>query len=252
MKKHIIRPNLKSDTLNKLYVSSWWLQAASTDVARQESKIILNSIDDVCFRLEKQSENKKILLEKVRQLSWVGSKDYQSISDIDYKNIKELTEQEQEHRRRVWDFINELRTCVWLEQESFSNIEIIPIGKKKTPDIRATKDNMTHHIEVKTLHVPRDEEVRLLSYEVEARDVEIGYREGLKNKVISFIKDAENKFDVSGSQNKILVIHYSLSISATITNAPDERNLEDILGGDFFSDLEKDKKINIVIINQKQ
>lgn len=240
----------KSETLKKLAPFSWWIQSASVPIGSPEAKIILESIDNVCFILEEVLENKKVLSEKVTQLCFLGKKEYQTNDGKSYISCKDLNESEQEHRRQVWDFLNELRACVWLLDNKFSHIEIIAKQNIKTPDIKAIKDNAIYYIEVKTLHEPREEEIRLMSKNIQVKDVERSYHQPLKNKIDYFVNDADTKFNSVHAEKRILLVYYYLSISAWLTNNSDKRNLDDILGVEYFNRLEIEKNIKVIKISQ--
>jgi hypothetical protein len=200
--------------------------------------------------LEEIPSNKEILLERVNQLCFIGHKEYQTNNSKSYLSLKDLNELEREHKRQVWDFVNELRACVWLLDNKFSNIEIIAKQNIKTPDIKAIKNNAIYYIEVKTLHEPREEEIRLMSKDVQVKEVERSYHQPLKNKINYFVNDADSKFNSILAEKRILLVYYYLSISAWLTNDSDKRNLDDILGVEYFNRLEKDKNIKIIKISQ--
>lgn len=242
----IIHYNLKSETLKKLSNFSWWIQAANTDVSKNTFKKLLSDLDTICLQLESVGDNKTNLLERINSLCANSAKEYQAEDRKNHKSIKDLTELEHEHRRQVWDFMNELKACDWLNKNSFSNIKIIPTQRKKTPDIKAEKDTTNYYIEVKTLHEPREEERMLMDKKMLVMPVETNYHESLKKKIQSFYDDAVKKFKSVDALNKILIIFYSLSISAYLTNDKDKRNLDSILGKHYFNELESKGNMKII------
>ncbi len=245
-----INCKFKSDSFNKLFNYSWWLQAVSTTSVSNRAKKLLDDVDKVCLFLEKDKINKKTLSIKVKSLCYGEIINYQINNAHSYKLLKDLTVKEHECRRQIQDFINELRACIWLKNNRFVNIIIVPAEKFKTPDLKASKNNEEYYIEVKTLHRPREEADRLMLKEMQVREVETDYHKALKNKINFFVNDSCNKFKSVNSTNSILIIFYNLSISAYITNSNDGRNLNNILGRKYLNKIEKNKNIRIIEISE--
>jgi hypothetical protein len=237
---------IKSNSLNKLYPYSWWLQASLVNIGSDQSLKILRQVDKICFKLEENENNFKELDNKISSLCYGKPKQYQIQSNNDYISIKSLSNTEQERRRQIWDFINELKACDWLLKKNYFDLNIVPVEKNKTPDLSAKKRGRKFFIEVKTLHNPREEENRLMDKEIVAKSVDRNFYQPLKSKIKGFIDDAELKFDSVNAENKILIIFYELSISTYIVNGHKENKLESIIGKNFL----RHNFIKIVCINQ--
>jgi len=209
---------LQSVTLRELAPYSWWIQAAAVKIGSNASTKILLDVDKMCLILEQKDFNRKELNNKIRVFKALGKTNYYTENNKNYCSIKDLDNREQEQRRQVWDFINEIRACIWLFHNQFYNVKLIQKNKNKTPDISAEKSGQNWFIEVKTLHNPRDEENRLLQRDVSIRDVDQDYISGLVSKVEYFIADADLKFNDVVATNRLLIIFTTYSISAILKN----------------------------------
>lgn len=232
---------IKSHTLQKLAPYSWWIQATCTDNINTEAYKILTDIDNICLILETDHNNFTELSNKVETFC-KGKLNKYLLNNQEYKSIKDLTPQEQEVRRQIWDFINELKACFYLYQEGYSNLKIVKTEKYKTPDISGKKNSIKYFIEVKTLHNPREEEIRLMQKYATVKDVDRNFEIGLQKKGFYFINDAEDKFNAVNAQHKILIIFYSPSISAIIQK---NESLEKIMNIPAFY-----KNIEIIMFNE--
>ena len=107
-------------------------------------------------------------------------------------------------------------------------------------------------IEVKTLHIPREEENRLMSPYLLTCEPDFNHKKGLEDKINYYIKDASTKFNDIKAENKILMIYSTIGGLADISyisKGDKSRKLDDILDGNFFKDEESKYNMKIIIFD---
>ncbi|OHA62861.1 MAG: hypothetical protein A2748_00830 [Candidatus Wildermuthbacteria bacterium RIFCSPHIGHO2_01_FULL_45_20] len=169
-----------------------------------------------------------------------------------YISKKKLTLNEQESERQINDFINELKSYRWLQNNGFENICFVPVTLKHTPDLKGEKEEKEFFVEVKTVHLPRKEENYLMLPYIKVQNPDFNYQNGLENKIISDIKDADRKFKDVKAKNKILIIYYNISELVNISYMVigyKPKKLDDILGENFFKEKESEYNMKIVLFD---
>jgi len=244
--------NIKSSTLKILEKCSWNIQALTVHDKKTKQGILLSKMDDIYLNCEKNSCNKKILEDKAKTICTLIEcpKNYLENSDLGYIPKKNLTPKEQERERQVCDFINELKSYFWLQNNGFENIYFVPVEEnKKTPDLKGEKEKKLFFIEIKTLHIPRKEENDLMLPYIKVKSPDFNHQNGLENKIKYYIEDANKKFEDTKAQNRILIIYSNISGLVDISymvGGYKPKKLDDILGENFFK--EKESKYNMKII----
>lgn len=243
---------LRSNTLKILEKCSWSIQALTVYDEKTEQETLLSEIDSICLNCEKNSCNKKILEDKAKIICTLSEypKNYLENSDLGSISKRKLTPNEQERERQVDDFTNELESYYWLQNNGFEDIFFSPvIPTKKTPDLKGKKEGKLFFIEVKTMHLPRKEENDLMSSYIKVKDPDFDHQNGLENKIISYIKDANEKFNDVKATNRILMIYANISGLVDISymvKGYEAKKLDDILDEKFFE--EKESEYNMKMI----
>jgi hypothetical protein len=234
----------KSKTLNTMSSYSWYLQGIIDDKFKGVHFDRINSVDEVLVRLEKDLNNNIALKDKLDNLcSKKRAINYFDNSIGVIKDWKDLTEKEFIYHNQFIDFINEIIAIYNLEKIGFENPILIAENNKKSAEFYINKDNNRWCVEVKTINPPLDEDKKMrLSgcvFRSPKTDKEI---QGLKNKIHYHVKNAESKFSYD-TENKMLIMFYRPDLESEMRGS----NLYDVLGVDYFRDLEKEFDFKIVL-----
>jgi len=246
--------SFQSTTLKILEKCLWSIQALTVYGEKTEQEMLLSKIDSICLNCERNSYNKKILEDKAKIICTLSKypQNYLENSDLGYISKRKLTSKEQERERQVEDLINELKSYDWLQNNGFEDISFVPVASKKTPDLKGKKEEKLFFIEVKTLHIPREEENRLMSPYLLTCEPDFNHKKGLEDKINYYIKDASTKFNDIKAENKILMIYSTIGGLADISyisKGDKSRKLDDILDGNFFKDEESKYNMKIIIFD---
>jgi len=252
--------NLKSKILKQLKPYSWWIQNTLTRKESKKNRNILNKADKILFEIEKKKDKKQyqVLKKKFESLK-MERKNYTSVES------KNLNESDIEKIEKFFDYFIELTVYKELENRGFKNIQFLPESKTKTPDIMACFNGKYYYIEVKNIRKSKKERNALwkgkegenLANKILPRNFADNFesfktkvKNGIKKKIESCIKDANEKFKNVEKSNieikKILVINYIEGYEVWCIERRDNlRNLRGVLGNDYFNKLEKENKISI-------
>jgi len=234
--------NFQSKIFKKLNEYCWWIQAASSNPSR--SKKLLINLDKIAFEAEKR--NLKTLQEKIKKFCSGPQKNYLINNGDSYQSIITLDKKEREMHRQLFDFFTELMVYSELRENNFEDILFIPEERVSKPDIQAKKNNKKFFFEVKNLNPPRNEEESLITTGWYTGDINIHFKENMKKKINYFICDACKKFNsLKNVSEKVLVINYQEGIDAIVEIEPVKRDLDGILGNDYFLKIEKENNITV-------
>jgi CRISPR/Cas system-associated endoribonuclease Cas2 len=241
-RKIIKKYNFMSETFKILDKCSWWVQNSYQSYSG--SKDLLKELDCIATRIEKTSqENKNIIIKKANNLcnskkNWRG------------KSQKELEKNDRERERNIFSFFAELKAYNELKNEEFLDIIFLKeIKNKKTPDLKAEKENKIFYIEVKRIRSPKEEDEVLRSTEQHSGSVNPQFRKPLKKKIGDFICDAKQKFDQQdvnlSKEQKTLILDFDPGIDARLCVNFNTPKLNKIFGDNYFQELEKTHNITI-------
>lgn len=242
----INRYDFLSETFKVLDKCSWWVQNAYQQSSGTKS--LLNNLDCIAARFEKEGDNKDILVKKAN--NFCNNK-----GDIDFrgKSIKVCDKNQNEKERQIFAFFTELKVAEELSNGGFKDIRfILEQQSTKTPDLSAKKDDVIYYVEVKRMQNPREEDEDLRSDAQHSGDVNPNFYEPLKKKIGDFICNTKKKFKGIENGNvkidkeqKILVIDFEPGIDARLNDNFSNSTLNSIFGIDYSSDLEKTHDIKI-------
>lgn len=234
-----------SETFKILNECSWWVQNAYQ--SDSGGKDLLNNLDCIAARLEKDDESNKIIL--------IGKVDKycNKKSNLHGKSSKDCSDKQNEKERQIFAFFAELKVTEELNNNEFKNIKFIQEQQSiKTPDLSAKKDGLIYYIEVKRLQNPREEDNALRSTGQHRGDVNSEFRGPVCKKIVDFICDAKEKFKDIENRNvkinkeqKILVIDFEPGIDARLNDNFSNSKLESVFGKDYFSDLKENHDMQI-------
>ena len=191
-----------------------------------------SNYDEICLECEKNDDNKRILIDKVNDL-------------VDITN-------EQEKKKRINDFLNELKGFQWLSKNDYKNIKFLDKSKNKKPDFQALNEyGLLYYIEIKTINYSKE-----LDYNITLTqrnqcfpgwDINSPYKNSFKNKITDDILKAHEQFKSIKAKKRLLIIFYSLSLEVLMDNN-DINSLDDVLGDSFFKIYEHDYHMTIITI----
>ena len=158
------------------------------------------------------------------------------------ESIQACCKQQREKERQIFAFFTELMVVKELSEKSFEKIKFIEESNKKTPDLKAIKDDIEYFIEVKRIQNPRDEDEAFKSQGKCSGSVNTNFHSPLLKKINDFVNDAKEKFEQSNCNlqkiEKILILDFDPGISARLNCEDFNPDLDNIFGNGFFEELE--------------
>ncbi len=237
--------DLKSKTLIYLYDYSWWLQESyNTRDLNQVYKITVRNLDETLLILEKDQDNEIELLNKSKKL--IGNKNIFNNIVKKPKSNKELA-----IHRNIMDFLNEIKAAEYLLKNNFYNIKIIEQNpKQKTPDFEAVLEKKLCGIEIKSLNRTRKEDN---DYMISGKSFGPVNKEmilnGLEKKIDYFVNDSIGKFKYKKYDKNILLILFEPDTPVTLIYNKSSCNLFDILGINYFKEINNKNNIEIISLD---
>lgn len=220
----LVEMGLKSKSFQILRECCSWVQCALKKENDQ-----LRELDEIAAGIEEQDSGQRELLKnKAKNICASGN-----ANEID---------------RQAFSFFAELRAYEEFDDRSHKVEFLAEKSDRKIPDLKVWKNGDAVFVEVKRIRSPfaEDEDLRTKGYH--SGDVNKAFREGLKNKIEDFVKDALKKFNSveATSEQRVLVIDYAIAIDSIVQVPEDRRTLDGILGQDYFKSLERKHGIQIL------
>ena len=232
----------KSVTLNYIKDYSWYLQGFLANQFQGAHLKRLGVIEGTLILVEKDLNNKNVLLNKMKDLCYLKQA---YITKGKYRGWMTLSDKEEEQRRQIHHFFNEVLSINWLLDNGYTQPTFVQTKKNKTPDIQVYDVGKNNYwIEVKTIDRPRSEEDKLRSRRIflSCPKNNLDYL-SLLTKVEEKIYDASKKFK-NLKDNKILIIFYNTDLISSFEYSTP--SLDSLLGRKFFK--QKESKYNFRII----